>query len=184
MKKALLIGIAMLFAASAVSAAPAVPYIGLFSDVTPGHSVCSYTGTASSRVIYVWVLPDVNGCFGAEFKILTSDVDLVTLGSPTFPAFVPVSNGTLDAGISLTFNACQYDWVWIVSFRVYLDSGGMVANVQIVPDPTSIPPTLSLLQCLPLYPMVTPIRLTNFYFNSPCVYATKDASWGAIKSLF
>ena len=178
MKKTLLIAVAMLFVATAVNAGgPPEGYIGVYGDML--HSVCNYMGTGATTV-YVWCLPSANGMTAAEF-------------AASFPAWVfaaPSLNpavlalGGLTTGTSVTFpGGCQTDWIWTHSVSCFV-TAPTLGSINIIPDPTANPPVLGFASCAVGNPIEPIIVHNNFVLNGPCVIATKDASWGAIKSLF
>lgn len=182
MKKALLIGFAMLFVASAVSAAPNCcewGYIGLFAD--GGHSVCNVNAPAPffPFTMWVWCMPSIRGMQAAEFMVA---YPANVIGSTvTQNPLINVALGSLNAGISVSFSECQATWQWTHQQSCFLMD--MNANtIQIVAHPGS--GVYQFATCEIGFPLEPTTRLTHLYLNQNCVYATQDASWGAIKSLF
>jgi len=178
MKKALLIGLAMLFVASAVNAGE-FSYIGLFSD--DAHSLCSVMspGGFFPFRMYVWILPGVNGMQAAEWMI-AYPANVIGSTVTQNPA-ITVALGSLNAGISVAFGECNTQWVWTHYQDCYLTSLDATI-IEIVPHPTAF--AYQVATCELGYPIEPAIRLTHLYMNQPCVYAVEDATWGSIKSLF
>ena len=180
MKKALLIGVAMLLVASAVSAGPDTGYIGLFAD--SGHSVCSVTGTGFTPfTMWIWCLDEQPGLTAVEFAV--SFPSGVIASTVTVNPLSTVQLGTLTGGTSVAFGTCQSDYVWTHQVACYLV--GMTPDViRIIADPTALPPAYLIATCALGNPLISPVIWSNLYVNQACVVATQNASWGAIKSLF
>jgi hypothetical protein len=89
--------------------------------------------------------------------------------------------GDITTGWSAVFANCQYGWIQIYRQRVYVDTSIEPSGViQIVKTDDS--QNLGLATC---EMMDAPFTVLNHGgINVPCVIGTKDASWGAIKSLF
>ena len=183
MKKALLIGVAMLLVASAVNAdGPAQGYIGLYADGI--HSVCNVMNPAGAFMpftMWIWCLPSSHGMTAAEFAI--SFPGTVIASTITVNPLITVGLGTLTGGTSVAFGACNNDWVWTHQVACY-SIAALPAIIEVIPDPTAQPPAYQFATCELGNPLEAIFRLTHLYLNQQCVYATKDASWGAIKSLF
>jgi hypothetical protein len=180
MKKALLIGVAMLLVASAVSAGPDTGYIGLFADA--GHSVCSVMGAGFTPfTMWIWCLDEQPGLTAVEFAVLFPP-DVIA-STTTLNPLITVSLGTLTGGTSVAFGTCQNDYVWTHQVACYLiDLNPNV--IRIIADPTALPPAYLIATCDVGNPLIGPVIWSNLYLNQTCVIATQNASWGAIKSLF
>jgi len=177
MKKALLIAVAILMVASAVNAKG---YIGLFADGS--HSVCNVMSTGFTPfTMWIWCLEEQVGLTAAEFAIgFPTNVIASTV---TINPLIAAALGTIQAGTSVSFFACQNDWVWTHQVACYVVSTSPDI-IQVIADPGAIPPAYQFSTCELGGPLEPITRLSHLYLNQPCVYATKDASWGAIKSLF
>jgi hypothetical protein len=176
MKKVLFIAAALLILAGSLNAAPPKGYIGIYADAN--HSVCNYMGTGA-MTFYVWCLPSQNGLTAAEFAV---SVPAWVFASPTLnPAAIAL--GSLTGGTSVTFPTCQNDWVWTHSVSAFV-TAPTPGSISLIPDPTATPPLLGFASCALGNPIEDIRVLNNLVLNGPCLVAAKDASWGAIKSLF
>ncbi|MDD4856584.1 MAG: hypothetical protein PHD74_00605 [Candidatus Krumholzibacteria bacterium] len=195
MKKVLLVAAAILFVASVASAElPITPYLGLQvgpSTNSPAQTVPSgtcevdYTGARTTFYMWIWILPNTAGMMAAEFCIeLPAVEDNVTLSTATKNPLVLAVNGALTDGIAVSFGVCRTDWTWIYYVKAYLYDD-VASTVRIVEDPTADPPFLGVSTCALGYPMVSGIAWSYLSMNHACTcIATKESSWGAIKSLF
>lgn len=200
MKKVLLLAVAMILVAGIANAAPYRGYIGLFvgpssnvpEQTAPDPWNCEiwYTGggtTYTEAYVWVWCLPSVNGLKGAEFMLVPPDEEETTVifGSPVRNPLITNVLGDIWVGIEVVYPTCQTDWVWThyMRVRLYDDVGSALI---IVPNPISDPFTgwIQFANCNTGYPPEDAMRLCYVCFNMSCWIATKDASWGAIKSLF
>jgi hypothetical protein len=175
MKKALLLVLATLFIANF---AYAKDYIGLYYDTS--HSLC--TRAAAGDVYfyyYVWARP-AQGLQAVEFKIVFPPI-VYDSGSMLLNTGINLTLGSIGTGWSATFAGCTYDWIQIYRQRVYVDTAieptGVIQIVQ-----TDDSQNLGLATCEMMDARFT--VLNHAFINLPCVIGTKDASWGAIKSLF
>jgi len=181
MKKALLIGVAMLLVATAASAGPNTGYIGLFSD--GAHSACNFVATApfTPFTLWIWCLDEQPGLTAVEFAI--SFPSNVLASTTTINPLITVSLGSLTGGTSVAFGTCQNDYVWTHQVACYAMSTAASA-ITIIPDPTALPPAYLIATCDVGNPLIGPVIWNNLQLNGPCVVATQNASWGAIKSMF
>ena len=181
MKKVLLVAAALLILAGSLNAAPPRGYIGLYADM--GHSVCSVVNPGGFLPfnMYIWCLPGQDGMTAAEFAI--SYPASVIPSTVTLNPAITVSLGTLTAGTSVAFGACNYDWVWTHQQACYL-TATTPGYIMIIPDPTALPPAYQYATCALGNPLEQIQILSNLAMNQACVVATQNASWGAIKSLF
>jgi len=177
MKKVLFIAAALLILAGSLNAAPPKGYIGLYADLN--HSVCNFMGTGA-MTFYVWCLPSQNGMTAAEFA---ASIPAWVFASPS-PNPAVLALGGLTTGTSVTFpGGCQNDWVWTYSVFAFV-SAPTPGSINIIADPSVSPPVLKYASCALGNPLEDIIIINNLVLNGPCLIATKDASWGAIKSLF
>ncbi|MGD1047463.1 MAG: hypothetical protein ABR899_01770 [Candidatus Krumholzibacteriaceae bacterium] len=116
-----------------------------------------------------------------EFAI--SFPTMVIQSTVTVNPLITVGLGTLTGGTSVAFGTCQSDYVWTHQVACY-DMGGAAGVISIIPDPTALPPAYLIATCDVGNPLISPVIWSNLYINQPCVVATQNASWGAIKSLF
>jgi hypothetical protein len=180
MKKAMLIFLATMFVASYAYAGPH-DYIGLFFDT--GHAVCRTDVTGDMSVYYyVWAKPAELGMYAVEFKIVFPPI-VYDMGSLTLNPGINLTLGDITTGWSATFATCQLygAWVQVYRQRVYCDTGlapdGVIQITQ-----TDDSQNLGLADCDMVGQYFT--VLNHAHINQDCLIGTKDASWGAIKSLF
>ncbi len=183
MKKALLLGLALLLVSSAAHAQ--YGYIALFTD--DARTAWCVTGTGFYPAdVWIWCLPGVNGQICAEFAIgYPSNVigSTVTWNEPLISVFL----GDLPNGLSVCFVDCQHDWFWIVHMALWV-TDPIPAYIEILPHPGA--GVYQFANCLEGYPVEPCTKLTNFYVNygpeePECgVLGVEDTSWGAIKSIF
>ena len=186
MKKVLLLAVALLLVASVASAQESSPlgYIGLFTD--DAHSYWCVSG-AGFYPVNVWImcLPGSYGQICAEF-MLCNPTNVITSTVTWNTPLISVSLGDLDIGLSVCYTACQTDWHWI-AHRLYYVTDASQTMIEICPHPDT--GVYSFANCEPGYPMEPCTKLTNMYLNyttedPECqAMGTKDASWGAIKSM-
>jgi hypothetical protein len=178
MKKALLIALATLFVAGF---AYGKDYIGLYFDT--GHSVCSKDAVGDVGLYYyVFALPTDDGMYAVEFKIVFPDM-VYDYGSMTLNAGINLTLGDISTGWSATFAVCQPNGLWVQVYRqrVYVDTS-IAPNGVIMIAETDDSHNIGLATCDFMDARFT--VLNNGFINLPCEIGTKDASWGAIKSLF
>jgi len=184
MKKGLLIGFVVLMLAGSLSAGD-VPYIGIYASpdgVMDTHSTCSISPVVFDEtfVMWIWVLPSSRGMNAVEFRLsrptlITQELDAVS--NPD----ITIELGSLSAGISSAFGSCQNGWTW--THQQLCSSRSTTPRFfSIIVNPSS--GLFQVASCEPGNPLEPATRLTHLYLYQPCVYATKDATWGAIKSLF
>ena len=193
MKKALLLGAALLFISSIAFAQqlPPLGYIGLYADAreTPLPDEVARTDwcisiAGAQFTMWVWALPGENGLKCAEFAVSYPEAGIFPGTEELNPA-QSVAQGSLANGLSICFSDCQYDWQWIGYQPIFV----MVATpliFEIVEHPTTYPvPIYQFANCLENYPKEPCILFTNLYVNGECgPIATEESNWGAIKGLF
>ena len=183
MKRAFLMAIGLLFVASSGFAQIDSTYAGLFTD--EAHTIWTVSSTGfTAFTMYIYWLPGTGGLSAVEFKITAPSN--VILSTVTANPDIVVQLGTITAGASATFGSVcepQGVWVWTHHVACFLTSTAE-GMIELVPDPTAIPPFLGMSTCElgnPLYPIR---KFTNICLNSTCGIGTQTKTWGAIKSLF
>lgn len=187
MRKVLLIAIAALMITPAAHAQTS-GYIGLFAGETR-DSWCG-SGTPPYPVeMYIWCLPSVDGMRCGEFMIAyPSDATVIPATTTPNPELALVM-GSLPDGVSACYAVCKNEWNWLFHQTIYV-TGPNQNLLQIVENPESNAILFS--SCVePDRPVYDAIPWTNLYLNyvdgvdPECSQtATREASWGAIKSMY
>jgi hypothetical protein len=182
MKRALLLGAAILFLAGSTAAVPPpIGYIGVFAD--GAHSI-AYLCPAQYEQFqaWIWILPGTHGVQAAEFAVSFPATTLV-LATVQHPN-ITVALGALSTGISVSFGEawCQTDWVW--THHLTMMSLAVVQTwIAIIPHPRVLPvPAYHVATCELGYPIERLSYLTPLYLCQS--WGVEESSWGAIKSLF
>jgi hypothetical protein len=175
--------VALLLMSSAAGAQTLEHYIGLFTDET--HSYWCASSENPFYPVEVWIMckPGINGIICNELDLcnppnvigstMTYNTDII---GPNIPPILP--------GIAECYIECQYDWFWLLH-RTYYVTDAAQTHISVCPYPSS--GVIGVAECTPGYPRVEGVPWTNFYVNygpgeCPAI-ATKDESWGAIKSM-
>lgn len=181
MKKGLLLGIALLVIASAVSAqAPPQGYFGLFYD--EGGTTWCFTG-AGMTTIYFLALPPADGLKCVELQVIIP-AGFYLFGEVFNPDVKTPVMGTLATGMAACFNTCQQgEWTLVCSATF------MVADMlpqTIVIEEMEGSPYPKILDCLDPANELEAYPYTYLYTNTdPCPgIANKESTWGAIKNMY
>jgi hypothetical protein len=178
MKKALLITLALLCIATFVNAKD---YIGVYFDTI--HTACTKSVTGYVGIYYyIWVLPEPRGLTAVEFKIVFPGmINPEENGGLTLNPGINLTLGDVLTGWSATFASCTYGWTQVYRQRVFPDPdvepNGYIQIVK-TDDSQNLGLSTCEMQDMPF------TVLNHGAINLPCIIGTKDASWGAIKSLF
>jgi hypothetical protein len=204
MKKALLVAVALILVAGAVNAAPVNrSYIGLFTGPVPGSPFvpptspsgeCSvmYTGSRTTFYMYIFVLPGVyqtspnptptEGLMAVEFRLVLPELeDNVSLSTKYKNPAITVEYGDILDNCAVSFGVCQTGWTVLYCYKAYLYDD--VASVIEVAE-SNESGALQIANCEPGYQKKPLTKMSYLYMNQECFYGTKDATWGAIKSMF
>ncbi len=181
MKKALLIGIALMLLAGVANAGPN-SYIAVYFDEAR-TSYCHYPPAPfAGFTAWIWILPSDLGVAAEEFAVEWYGNGYNT-GVTMNEAVITVSMGDLFSGISAT-GPCQYEWFWLAQLDFLPLDITTPGGVNIIPHPQY--GTLIYSSCEQDNPIYDLIVLTNGYWNTdPCPeIAVESTSWGAIKSMY
>ena len=181
MKRILLLGLALLFVSSAISA----QQIAMYTDETRASWCAVDIGPYMDVYIYLFVGPTQAG-------IKCIDINATHEGG-AFRAFAPTWNeddvnpgatlGTFpDNDLATCFFACQYDWNWVCRGELMLLDIDP-ARFWLRPSQDPLQPNMWVLTCEPSEE-VELFALTDFYINSCGPISVEESSWGAIKSLY
>lgn len=184
MKKALLLGLALLFLSSAAFAQlPPNGYIGLYVDE---HATCCVTGVGFYPVeMWIWCLPSDLGQICAEFMVVYP-VGVIQSVVTTNP-LVSVTLGTLPEGMSVCFADCQWDWNWPFHQALYVSDPVTPMEITIAKHPDPLITCIQFANCEDGYPTECVVVHTKLLLNQECeevppeCVGTEEASWGAIK---
>ena len=186
MKKAMLLAVAILLMAGALSAQtlPPIGYIGVYADAgRASNTVCP--AQYGQFQAWIWCLPNVMGLQAAEFAV-SFPATTVTLATVQNPA-ITVALGTLAGGISVAFGegSCQMNWAWTHNLTMMsLALPSVPGKIDIIKHPGTQPPAYQFATCEPGYPIVPCIYLTPLYICQSGPVGVEETNWGAIKSLF
>ena len=191
MKKALVL-IMLISSLAGVSFAELPPrgYLSLYADgarsfnaycpLAPGYSIAKIE-------MWVWCLPGENGLWGAECAV--GYPENVIRDRITYNSRLSAVVGDPLAGISIRFDACQWDWCWIAHQTLYVYSIQQT-YLEITPHPGV--GVFRFFGCGDGNPAEPCLKGTTLYLNapaSPCLepetaIGTEGSTWGALKSLF
>ena len=117
MKKALLIGLALLFVSSAVSA----QQLAMFTDVNR-TSWCAEGVTVGSMVtVYLFANPGPEGMQCIELSTTHEGGAYMPFATNWAPNTLPPQMGSFpDANMAACFDGCYFDWVWACNAMLYL----------------------------------------------------------------
>lgn len=180
MKKALLLGLAILLISGAANAQG---YIGLYAD--DAHTTQCVNGLMVPLTFWIWCLPGADGQICAEFMIGMPANTIPSTVTPNAP-LISVTLGDLDSGVSVCYVGCQDDWNWCFQ-RTFYVTDGMQTVIEILGHPdTGLVQFANCLDGYPLEPATAyPLMLLNVLPDDcPEIVGTEETSWGAIKSLF
>jgi hypothetical protein len=171
----------MLCIGAGTSRAGVHTYVGFYAD--DYHTVCSIDITSAPQhfQVWLWVLPNDDGfivmAFGYRYP------SWVSLGSAYGNEDLAVAIGCPQDQYTtcLTFNYCQYDWVWLVRWDAWALEAGNAGEIYLVPTEWFGPPIM-VGDCA--YGEAPARILNNLHINEPCTFGTEETSWGAIKALY
>jgi hypothetical protein len=152
-------------------------YIGVLFDTF--HATCTKSVSGDTYFsYYVWAKPEPRGLQAVEFKIVFPPM-VYDFGSLTLNTNINLTLGDISTGWSATFAVCIYDWIQVYQQKVYVDTSIQPTGVILITE-TDDSRNLGLSTCemQDVRFMVLPCGRINLPGG------TKDASWGAIKSLF
>jgi hypothetical protein len=178
MKKALSFSIVMLLVSGAAFAQPPTGYIGLYADETRFSCEVINPGGFTPFVFWIYVLPSYLGMICAEFEICYPPN--VIWSTVTYQDPPVTLAGDLMEGLSICFLDCTYDWYWIAHQSCYL-TDTTPSFIEVCPHPYV--GAYQFANCEPGFPVEPCVVLNHLALNQPCVVATKDVSWGAIKNM-
>ena len=186
MKRYLMVFFAVLLFSTALSAQG---YLCLFSDVQH-TSWCAVPATVPGAFnMYIFALPNEDGLYCAEFMLVPPTDPGITLATATPNPGNSVILGDPLTGVTLCYLVCQTDWVWVYNYLVVVQNTNK-DMIALAPHPQAGGPNFP--SCIePLRPINVAVIFNNLYINyidgidPECdETATKEESWGAIKSMY
>lgn len=176
MKKALLLGVALMFVASSVSA----QYMGLYLDLD--HSV-NFELDAGMVTVYLFAYR-ADGMKCVELSTTASN-DNAFFGATTYhPDAMAAGGGNLpNDDILKCWASCKFDWTWMCYAQLMMTSSEpMIISIGRHSASDLYP---KLADCtLPYAVEYEAFPLTNVCLNLECGDAVEESSWGAIKNLY
>jgi hypothetical protein len=169
---------------------PARGNISLYADGARAYNAyCAipWGYSIAKADVWVWCQPGENGLWGVEFAV--SYPSNVMADRVTYNGALALRQGSLLAGVSASFGACQWDWCWIAHQTLYVSSLDKT-YLEIAPHPVS--GFFQFFNCSAGYPAEPCLKGTNLYLNAattPCLapetaIGVGASTWGAVKSLF
>ena len=146
MKRFLMISLAVLLFSTAASA-QTDSYLCLFSDVDHTEWCANAATIPGSFTMYIYLLPEAGGAFGAEFMLVYPDDPDIMTTLETYNTDITIIMGGLGTGAGVGFNGCKNDWFLIASQPI-ITMSAVQAIVAIAPHPTSGGPSYA--DCGPL----------------------------------
>jgi len=158
----------------------ATTYIGMYSD--EAHSECSHYAVPFQLVAFwVWVLPGEDGmlCVDYEITVPSNVIQAATIINPE--AGYQIGDAIVPPGSTVCFPTCRNDWIWTHQLQcLIIDTTPSIITL----DPHDDYGVLRSTTCVePLYPVEEMRKLNDMFLNQSCCLATRESSWGAIKSL-
>ncbi len=181
MRKMLLVLAGLMLIASPCFAQSDTSYVGLFTD--DAHTAWTVSGSGFTPFsIYMYWFGSPLGIQAAEF-ILVAPANVIISSATYKNPDITVELGTLTGGISVAFGNCQAGGVWWKMYQIscFLTTADP-SIVEVGPNPSA--GAYQVASCELGYPIRPLKRYTNICCNQSCAIATREASWGAIKSLF
>jgi hypothetical protein len=181
MKKALLLGAALMFIAGSASA----QFVGLYTDET--HTSWCYEGDNTGSIVYVYVFgqPNADGMKCLEFTTTVTGTGAYMAFAPTWQAdVIDPKMGGFPGDLGACWGSCMNDWQWMLNAGLFIQSGGEL-TFTIEEFPGS--PYPKILNCVGDGVEIEAYPMTNMCINQPCcppINAVDESSWGAIKNLY
>lgn len=180
MKKALLLGAALMFIAGSASA----QIIGMYTDDTH-TSWCVESAAAQGNMVTVYIFgsPNADGMTCLEFSTTTEGGGYMAF-TPTWADDIasPQMGSFPDNDLGACWQGCKDDWAWLLNATLFITS----------PEAMTISfgaftgsPYIKILTCLG--DEIEAYAFSNFCINQPCCppnTAVEESSWGAIKNLY
>jgi len=178
----------VLLAGSSSAQLPPFGYMGLFVDETR-TSWCASGTPFYEFEMWIWCIPSERGMMCAEFAVCYPP-NVIQSTITTNPD-ICVTLGTLATGMSACYCDCQWDWTWPFHQMLWVtDPAKTYIRLKKHPDPNIT--DYQFANCEPGYPTESVLLYTWRIFVNyesweiECTgwIGTKDASWGAIKSMY
>jgi len=168
------------------------PYAALFGDTLGGpggadrerYWIIPPPPAYTSIEVWVWFLPDNLGLSAAEFKLTYPPSTYLMQGPVTSNPLNQVELGSLAAGMSVSVGGlnCQHDWYWTHWQELVTKVQGEM-EVKIVGHPGN-GGHVYVSDCSAGFPHKDCMILNYFALLWNYPNPTRDATWGAIKTLY
>ena len=139
------------------------------------------TGPFQQFSIYVFLHPDEDGAFAAEYKLSVPAGHFAITIIPNPVVSTQLGNWFGFPGISAAFIRCQTELFWIVNLTMM--SADTVPGFYVLElhDDSQF---LGVAICPYPRPLLDGYIYNYFCFNTSCWPATEESSWGAVKSMY
>jgi len=180
MKKALLLGAALMLIAGVVSA----QHIGLYTDEARSSWYVEDAAAQGNIVtVYVFGNPTADGMRCIEFSSTVTGGSYMAFTPVWHPDVVEPQMGTFpDANLAACWGSCHYDYTWVLKSTLMITSPGAEMTITIGLFTGS--PYPKLLTCT--YVEIEAYPETHYCINYICdpINAVEESTWGAIKNLY
>ncbi len=179
MKKALLLGLTLLFVSGAVSA----QQLALYADAERTTWCAENADVGAMVYVYLFVNPVAEGITCIELNT-THEGGMYMAFAPTYnPETVqPIMGGFPDSDLGGCFGGCQSDWIWFANVMLFNQS---VEPCRIYIRPFQGPPVQEYPKVLTCGgDEIEAFPLTDFFINACGPISVEESSWGAIKSMY
>lgn len=189
MKKVLMFFLVSVMLSGAAAAQYDMGYLAFFADASRTSNCVAESSIPPppGNIVqcYIFCLPSVREQICAEFQVnMPANTALITtINGPD----VSLTLGDMQTGISVSLAACINDWAWIMQVIMYVNDNSQTALTF---APSSVSGKLVFCQCEDWGYPEEPIRVLNSLLlnidpgDPACVFGTREASWGAIKSMY
>jgi hypothetical protein len=180
MKRALLITVCMMFAASL--AFGQAGNIGVFAD--PAGASCDLSNSPAGFFQAYIVHVNSPGSTASQFRVVVYGTPLTIIGE--LSAYNTI--GSAAAGIAVAYGPCLVSPIHALTVS-YLGISAPCDYIAIEADPTADPPAIYVTDCATPVPNLLTIPQGGIGYlnnngNCPCNVPAEDTSWGQIKALY
>ena len=181
MKKALLLGAALMFIASGASA----QMIGLFVDAN--HADWNVDMPSGVAYVYVFASPTAEGMTCLELATVADNANFMAFATAWAPDAAEARMGNIpNENLVGCWTSCKFEWTWLCNAGLFMMSGD---PLTVTPVPYSGQPFMKVLDCSTPAVEQEGIPYSEVCINHPVpcpllITAVEESSWGAIKNLY